>query len=145
MKKRQSAQDIFHETNFLFKEKTTDFDKAIPGIAEIFVDVKETGDGVNYPPHSIRYTKGFLNREYLPCSNEQCYGGGLAIADIIREMVYDRKTILEGSARCIGKEGSPKGRRIYGSCYNEFEYKIQIKYKQQNQATSAEKKDEEKK
>jgi hypothetical protein len=137
MKDRKKAQDVFNETDFLFQSKTTDFDKAIPGIEDILVDVTETGKGVYYSVYPSRYTKNNIS-EFINCSNRLCYNGGFRIADIIREMVYQKATNKEGSVGCQGKEGSPQGKRTYGSCYNKFKYKIQIKYKQQIEKSSTE-------
>jgi len=126
MEERKKAQDVFNETNFVFATKTT-FEKAFPEIKNINVEVKETGNGTYNSSRTSHYSKEYIG-EYVNCSNPACYNGGFRLGGIIREMVYKKETEREGSAMCQGNEGSPKGRKIYRKCWNDFSYKIQIEY-----------------
>jgi hypothetical protein len=125
MEERKKAQDIFNETNFVFKTKTT-FEKIFPRIRNIKIEVKETGTGTFNS--RISHYKKESSSEYINCSNPICYNGGFKLGDIIRKMVYKNESDREGSAMCQGNEGSPKGRIIYKKCWNDFSYKIQIEY-----------------
>jgi hypothetical protein len=125
MEERKKAQDVFNETNFVFATKTT-FEKAFPEIKNINVEIEETGTGT-YNNRTSHYSKEYIS-EYVNCSNPKCYNGGFRLGCIIREMVYKKETEREGSEMCQGSEGSPKGRKIYRKCWNDFSYKIQIEY-----------------
>ena len=126
MEERKKAQDVFNETNFVFATKTT-FEKAFPEIKDISVEVKETGRGTYNGSRTSHYSNSNIG-EYVNRSNSMCYNGGFRLGGIIREMVYKKETVREGSAMCQGNEGSPKGRKIYRKCWNDFSYKIQIEY-----------------
>ena len=115
MQRRQKAADVFRDTAFLLGEKTT-FAKAFPRIEDIRVEVAETGDGV--PPHRKKCLYGMSTAgEYINCSNPMCF------------MVEQRKTDDSLALHCQGYEGSPKGRKKYGPCFNYFEANIHIEYK----------------
>jgi hypothetical protein len=124
---RKKASDIFNESNFLFGEKVT-FDKAFPQIEDLEVEVKESGDNIN-TSRSYFYSKKSFPGEFIDCSNSLCYNGGFSIGKILREMVRSNTKELSTTKDCRGYEGSPKGRRRYGNCHNQFEIKITIKYK----------------
>ena len=130
MKNRKKAQDIFNETEYVFVDKAT-FEKAFPTIEEISVEIIETGKNVYHSGQPIYYDKKTLG-EYINCSNTQCYKGGFRIGRIIQKMVIDNKTDLEDTEFCQGHESSPKGRRIGSECFNAFDYKIHIEYKNKN-------------
>ena len=125
--KRQKAQDIFNQGNYVFPRETTTFEKAFPEVEECIVEVQERGYG---PSGRAEETSRYTNPgEYINCSNSLCYNGGFNIGSPIREMVRMRKTEKDGNASCQGSEGSPKGRRIYRKCANFFKYKITLKYR----------------
>ena len=107
--KRQKAQDVFNEGNYVFGHKTT-FEKAFPEVEQCIVEVHESGHGVSAWNQGVsRYTNP---GEYINCSNSLCYTGGFNIGWPIRDMVRKRETEREDTALCQGSEGSPKGRRI---------------------------------
>ena len=127
MQRRQKAADVFRDTAFLLGEKTT-FAKAFPRIEDIRVEVAETGDGV--PPHRKKCLYGMSTAgEYIDCSNPMCFNGGFCLGQLIRFMVEQRKTDDSLALHCQGYEGSPKGRKKYGPCFNYFEANIHIEYK----------------
>ncbi len=130
MRDHKKASDIFRESEFLFSRKVP-FKEAFPEIVDLEIECKETGhlgsvfSNENSHYYSIKNPPG----EYIDCSNPLCYGGGFSIGGVLRGMVRNKETEKEGSESCKGYEGSPKGRRRYGSCINFFKYKVKIKYK----------------
>jgi hypothetical protein len=124
--RRQKAQDVFRESKPIFGT-TSSFEKAFPMVDELKVNVTEKGDGV-YGASSTR-SLGKQAGEYVDCSNPLCYNGGFQLGAILRDMTYARETQWSGSRMCQGYEGSPKGRKNYGPCWNEFEIAIEITYK----------------
>lgn len=130
MKKRDErlkASDIFNQSDFVFSKKVT-FKEAFPEIDDINVEVKESGDGT-YGDGKSCYGKGHIG-EYINCSNRICYNGGFSIREVIRDMVRKEETETKTTKYCQGYEGSPKGRRKYRSCMNNFKIKVSIKYKE---------------
>lgn len=128
---RKKASDVFQKTNYAFAEKTT-FEKAFPSIDDINIEVSEDGDGVS-EWRSNRYYNKISAGEFINCSNSLCYNGGFRLGDIIRHMVRNKLTEYETTKSCQGYEGSPKGRKRYGKCYNSFDVKIKIKYKEEQE------------
>lgn len=126
MDRRQKASDVFRETKFFLGEKTT-FEKAFPEIEDIRVTVQEFKDAFT-EGRKRNYSKADVS-EYIDCSNRICYNGGFSLGQLIRNMVMSHKTELETTEYCQGYEGSPKGRKRYGSCDHRFKVKIEIKYK----------------
>ena len=122
------AQDVFNRSSFVFGQKST-FEQAFPQINDITVRVREIGYGMPPGYETRLYSKQDLC-EYVNCRNYSCYNGGVRVGDMIRDMIRERKTHLEGSKYCQGYEGSPKGRRRYRSCTNSFEVVIDIEYKE---------------
>jgi hypothetical protein len=127
IRKRQKAGDVFKEGGGSWLGTTT-FDKAYPMIADFTVKVTESDGG---PNESTRvYNRHIRPGEYINCSNPLCYNGGFDLGSILREMTYQaRETRWSGSRSCQGYEGSPKGRKKYGPCFNRFEVAVEITYK----------------
>lgn len=125
---RQKAQDVFQDTNYAFVEKSS-LEKAFPSISDISVKVLESGEGVE-EWNQERYFSRENAGEYINCSNSMCYNGGFRLGEILRYMVNNNLTEYETTRRCQGYEGSPKGRKRYGNCYNQFDIKVAIKYKE---------------
>lgn len=127
---RKKAQDIFNETNFIFGQKGS-FEDAFPMIEDIRIEViRKKGVSIHDESQTYVYTKRNPPGEYINCDDPYCYNGGLAIGNIIREMVRERKS--EGEipyTMCRGYIGSPKGKRKYGNCYRNYKGKINILYK----------------
>ena len=125
---RQKASDVFRGSTPLFG-KITDFDEAFPEIDNVTIVVEQYGDGVNkwnQTQHRHKHSAG----EYFDCSNPRCYNGGIRTGLILREMVRKRTRHHEESRSCQGYEGSPKGRRNYGPCFNSFKVTVDIEYKE---------------
>ena len=132
MQKRQKASDVFRESEFLIAEKTSDFAKAFPDIATVKVQVTEEGHFPAYDRSRTRtYTQGEFG-EYIDCSNPLCHNGGIRIGQQLRAMQWGRQPMLEEMMFCQGKEGSPKGRRVYGPCMNSFKIKVEVSYRAGN-------------
>ena len=122
------ASDVFRDTEFLFGKKVS-FAEAFPEIEDLRVTVVESGDGVWGDSRTMAYSKAHPPGEYVNCSNPLCYNGGVSLGQIIRNMASTREMELEQEyVSCRGYEGSPKGRRRYGPCFNSFAVKIQITY-----------------
>lgn len=131
--KRLGAQDIFDQATYIFPKKAP-FSEVFPQIASLLVEFEETGE----VSHADRY-EGFRPvrcerltlqtiSQYIRCTNHRCYAGGFEICEVIGEMARRKETEREGEAYCIGHEGTPKGRKIYGKCFNRFRYKVTIGY-----------------
>lgn len=126
--RRQKASDVFANTDFVFGTKTTDFHAAFPEIDTVSVTVTEEGEGIREWSHVRHYDEKRLG-EYIDCSNPLCYNGGLRIGQLIRNMGYSKATQLRDEFGCQGYEGTPKGRKNYGPCFNRFGVKIEVKYR----------------
>lgn len=129
MTDRKKAQDVFNETNFLFSKKVSFID-AFPEIETINVEVIEDGYGVSDWTNPRRFSKYNIG-EFINCSNSLCYNGGFSVGKIVRDMLAKKETHREETEYCQGYEGSPKGRRRYRSCNNNFEIKVDITYKKE--------------
>ena len=130
MSKREvlKAQDVFDLQVPVFGEKCS-FAEAFPEIERIEVKVTEIGTRKAYMLSGERTYDQTNLSEFINCTRPQCYKGGFAIAERIRDMVASGQTEMEDVAFCSGYKGSPKGQRSYGSCRNEFRYKISIVFK----------------
>jgi hypothetical protein len=126
--RRLKASDVFNlSTPFL--GKTSNFDEAFPGLADLVVTVRETDwDQSEVRLHQFR--KGNIAR-FVDCSNARCYNGGFNLQSFISTKTYgkNKPADLETVAYCQGYEGSPKGRRNYGPCDHRFEVKVRVTYK----------------
>jgi len=126
---RMKATDVFHQAKFLLG-KTASFSKAFPEIADLRVEVEESGEGVRGKLGHKVFTMSSLPGEYVDCSNPRCYNGGFHLGAILRSMVMTGKTELETTEFCQGYEGSPKGRRKYRDCDNHFSVKVNLSFKE---------------
>jgi hypothetical protein len=132
---RPKASEIFRATQYVFSRKAP-FVEAFPEIDRLLVEVEEDGYGVIKSPYlsgKSRYTEKTCG-EYINCSNRFCYNGGFSIGSILRDMVREHKEDHEDWKICQGYEGSPKGRRHYRSCINNFKIKVHITYKSADRA-----------
>lgn len=128
-KQRRTAQNVFEDTNWAFRRKTT-FSAAFPEVESVRIKVTESsyyrwryGDG------SYHYD-GNSAGQFLPCHNPRCQRGGFELGDTLRYLVVDQR--LEHwstEAHCIGDEGTPHGRRKGDPCDNFFKVEVTVKYK----------------
>ena len=130
VKQRKKASDIHRETDYVFSRKVS-FKDAFPTIKSARVRTEESGyspSGRYFDKPRVRvYDENNLG-EYIDCSNRLCYGGGFSIGQILREMVDEKQTHLETTKFCKGYEGSPKGKRRYRSCVNNWKVTVDIEY-----------------
>jgi hypothetical protein len=124
---RRKAQQAFEEANLVLGTKAP-FKEAFPEVEECLVEYVESRRGVQ--DYEREHRRGLINPgEYVNCGNQLC-NGGFNIGPVVREMVAKKETFQEGSLYCRGREGSPKGRRVYGYCNHHLDYKITIKYRE---------------
>jgi hypothetical protein len=126
MVKRQKAS----QRRSFFAQPGLSFQEAFPTVANLAIEVTETGCGQKY--QDIKHTRTYHELPAaIDCSNYFCVGGAIAghtLARIVREMVAAHHAFQEIDQGCEGREGSPKGQRKYGPCINHFELKISIRY-----------------
>jgi hypothetical protein len=103
------------------------FANLFPEIEKIDVVVKEADlDDLHFKPRS--YGLDDIADEFIVCSHPRCFGGGVRIGQVVRDMVKARKTKEECVVACKGNYGSAKGRSLHGRCNNVFDVKVTIKY-----------------
>ena len=122
---------MFRDTEFVFGRKVP-FKEAFPEIKEARVEVQTmTNIGSRFivpdRPNISVYEAPDIG-EYIDCENPDCYNGGFSIGSILHDMVQNKQTEYEGTATCKGYEGSPKGRKRYGSCVNWWKIKVKLQY-----------------
>ncbi|MBT1247356.1 MULTISPECIES: hypothetical protein [unclassified Thermosipho (in: thermotogales)] len=128
-RKRLKASDVFQNSKYVFGEKVS-FEEAFLEIEDIVINVEESGRWINKWNYKRTYTKQNFPGEYIDCRNPLCYNGGFSMGAILRNMVKNRQTELETLEVCQGYEGSPKGKKFYKKCLNQFKIKVSIKYKE---------------
>jgi hypothetical protein len=133
MESRKKAQDVFNDTKFTLSNKTT-FEKAFPDIEKISIEVNEKGKGIKGELGRSLYGKSSIS-EYINCKNTKCFNGGFRIGEVIRSLYFNRETEAKGNCVCQGREGTPKGRRLYDFCENRFNFNVKIEYKPKNETT----------
>jgi hypothetical protein len=116
----------------VFLGSSKKFEDAYPDIEDAILVWRETGEGVyNFGPGtgkrkaSLKQIGGLLH-----CSNPRCRRGGYEIdVNILMDMTIEKQTEKNGSMRCPGDEGSPKGRRPGRRCLNKIDYTLTVKYR----------------
>ena len=127
--KLSEKDEAFRKNNLNpFIGQPTTFHKANPTVKSLRIDTKEFKDG--------KEIKSWLITDYTFKRIINCANGcddGLNIQDILTFNVFwDKKTFYEGVYFCRGKFTSPKGRKIYDTCYGcKFEYSIIVEYKKE--------------
>jgi hypothetical protein len=131
MTERKKAQDLFNETNLIFTEKCS-FEEAFPTIEDIKIEViRKKGVSIYDKGDTSVYTKVNPPGEFINCDDPYCYKGGFCIGSIIRDMVRNNATENEiPFIKCQGYIGSPKGKKKYKDCFQNFKVKISISYKE---------------
>jgi hypothetical protein len=121
------ASEIFATSTPFFGTKAT-IAVAFPEINTISVEVDFGYD--YYMGRVIRHCDAkSLPGECIDCRNSRCFGGGFSMGEIVRNMIRDGMAEYSNTIYCRGYEGSPKGRRRYGSCDASFVVRIQVDYK----------------
>jgi hypothetical protein len=134
-RQRPKASDAYNQYK-PFLGKRVPFTEAFPEIEDIKV---ETAESDSFEPINFEELDAFASHHnvfgikdmqpVVDCHNEFCVNGGIYLDEIIRKMVSTKQTYIDDSSICVGREGSPKGRRTYRSCAHWFFYRITIKYK----------------
>lgn len=83
----------------------------------------------NIYPKRRQFSKTDFPGGYVNCTNPKCYNGGFNIGIVLRDMVSNQETTINGEEECQGYEGSPNGLRKYGDCGHKFKYTVNIRYK----------------
>ena len=117
-----------HNTSFFCGNKVT-IEKAFPMIASLSGRVIERGYRLGGGSGERILTEKNFPRA-INCGDPTCYGGGVDLEQILRNMVSSRRASFSSKEMCCGHEGSPKGRRTYGRCRTDFEIKINVVYKE---------------
>lgn len=117
-----------------FFRPTSSFEEAFPTVESLRAEVVESREFErNFwepkAPWIRSFTKEYF-RSAADCGNPRCYGGGVNLEALLREMVRECESEREVTERCTGYEGSPKGRRNYGPYRNSFRVSMQVKYKE---------------
>lgn len=116
------------------RKKASDISNISPGtflnIKEITIEIEETNH--SNKPISKKIYKGIFG-EYFDCNNPVCYGGGISIGSIVREMVKSKLTSSQKSSFCRGYEGT--ARRKVRECLHHFVAKVHIIYNAEDNET----------
>jgi len=125
--RREKASDVFKQGGYLLDQRAT-FAEVFPEIQTLQLEVKELGKGCR--SGSVRtYTHERFPGEFVNCSNSLCYNGGVSVAAVVHEAYRQRLTGHAVTRWCQGFNGSPKGRKNYGPCTNEFQISLIITYR----------------
>lgn len=121
------ASDIFAKSTPFFGAKSF-FEDAFPEIETVSVKV-DFGYDYHLGRLVFEYNAKSLPGECIDCRNPRCFGGGFSIGEILRQMIRTGETVYNNQISCRGYEGSPKGRRRYGSCDQSFKVHIKLECK----------------
>jgi hypothetical protein len=125
---RKGMQDLLNEGYFPFSETKT-FQEAYSEVATFEVEVEQKGKGC-YGGTAVYKTGGQAPGEFIGCSNSMCTRGGFPIGQVIRTMTGQRSAEhSQQFMHCKGFEGSPQGRRKYGSCNNYVNIRVRLTFK----------------
>lgn len=125
MKQKKSLQDTFNESTPFIGEKTSEFSRAFPTIDTLEVAITHEGIGRSSQYNVTHLSNGSMT-EYVRCQNPSCYGGGLHIGEIVRDMTHRNQVTHRETRICNGHEGN--SRRVGRDCFNHFIVKVRIKY-----------------
>jgi hypothetical protein len=98
------------------------FAEAYPSIESMIFRVTEQGEHGEEVGSWTFDTDTF--RGVTNCSNDECTGGGVNTANILRRMVFGKISEFEHGYRCIGRE---KDRQRV--CLTSFDVKVTVKYR----------------
>ncbi|SRR6266498_2499905 len=125
---RPKASELFARGPALFAAKGS-LSEAYPEIAELEVTVTRGPPYASARREELVFTAGHPCGEWVNCINPLCYGGGVSIGRLLREMVREQRTAAEATEICSGSEGSPGGRRRKRDCIHFFEVRVRIAFR----------------
>jgi hypothetical protein len=104
---------------------------AIDGTLDVFrkvqITVREVGR--NAEPFALHIIHKEAVREYVDCNNPECFGGGISLGNVLREMVAGRQEEFIGTSFCTGQEGNPEEPGPHPSCATRFEIEATLHYR----------------
>jgi hypothetical protein len=107
----------------------TDFSSAFPIVKSLMVSVKVQKGGVlDQNPKELVFSMQNPPGEMIHCTNPKCSGGGLSIAEYLREMVARKETKRETFAVCKGRERM--SRSTHRPCLAHFNAVIELAYEE---------------
>jgi len=131
--RHQKASDVFRAAPRLFSRPGR-FHDAFPTIATLRVETQGSGFFTTPRPFGRDDGKRVYTQEtageYIDCENPTCYNGGLNLGEHLREMLRTGATHHEWTAWCQGYEGSPKGRKRYRSCLEDWQIVVDVTYRE---------------
>ena len=68
-------------------------------------------------------------RESVPCHNPLCNNGGLALGELLRELIRDRQTDYLGTNYCRGQEGDLEVPESLKSCQTRYEVQVTLRFR----------------
>ncbi|MGD0285103.1 MAG: hypothetical protein ABSC31_01790 [Acidimicrobiales bacterium] len=126
--RRPKANEVYWENPPALARYRSTWAEEYPDLASGLVTVEETRYGPVVGSHRVEIPKD--NRKFVDCSNEFCYGGGYDVQKLIGGLYRERKTEGDDLKKCLGSEGSPKGRRRTGPCMHIFHATAQLTYRE---------------
>ncbi len=122
-RRKEKAGGIFRTSQLVFATLAT-FSEAFPSVERADIEVTELVSGKSV---SHRFTETNA-REFVDCSNPACFGGGVSVGAVLREMIVEQSSKATQSHMCRGYEGSQ--RRRVGDCPHVFRVHASIEYRE---------------
>jgi hypothetical protein len=102
-------------------------DGTVDSIIALDMRIEEKGRQAN--PIEVRINRRDSVRENIPCRNPLCNGGGLALGNLLRELVRDRQAEYVGANFCTGQEGDLEKPETLKSCTTRFEVQAELRFR----------------
>lgn len=117
-------------------------DGTLDALRKVQISVREVGH--NAEPFTLHIIHKEAVREYVDCNNPLCFGGGISLGNVLREMVAGRQEEFIGTSFCTGQEGvrhtggrtpagfvagDPEEPGPHPSCATRFEIEATLRYK----------------
>ena len=130
-RRNQKAGDIFRKSQLVIVTQAT-FADAFPSVERADIDVTEVGHGTSVARRFVETNA----REFVDCTNPACFGGGVSVGAVLREMVVAQSTDATQTHLCRGYEGSR--RRRVGDCPHVFRVNVRIEYRETRRGDAVE-------
>ena len=127
--RKDKAGAIFGKSQLTVATKAS-FSEAFPSVQRAWIEVVETF----YRRTVIHHLTEENAREFVDCSNPECYGGGVSIGAVLRWMVATHRSDSTETQLCRGYEGS-KRRRVR-DCPHSFTVRVELEYADREAAAS---------